>query len=103
MVTDYSDYYDEIILIEKLKIFFSYDKEQVHHILKYINDTNNDGQTDLETLTTWIFRTDTFKLFKMDKEYIRKLCNTLLLTSLLTVDVDSCFVITPLGITYLHS
>jgi hypothetical protein len=103
LVIDYSDYFDEIVLIEKLKIFFSYDKEQVYQILKYISDVKNDGQTDLESLTLWIFNTDTFKMFKDDKEYVRKLCNTLILTSLLSIDSDSCFVITPLGVTYLCS
>lgn len=103
MVIDYSDYFDEIMLIEKLKIFFSYDKEQVYQILKYINNIKNDGQTDLDSLTLWILHTDTFRMFKNDKEYIRKLCNSLILTSLLTVDTDNCFVITPLGVTYLLS
>lgn len=94
---------EEILILDNLRIFFSFDKEQVYQILRYVNNIDNDGAKDLGSVTIWLLKNDNFRIFKNDTEYIRKLCNLLMLTSLMSIEgSDNNYVITQMGRKYLN-
>lgn len=93
---------EEILILDNLRIFFSFDKEQVYQILRYVNNIDNDGVKDLGSVTIWLLKNDNFRIFKNDTEYIRKLCNLLMLTSLMSIEYDNNYVITQMGRKYLN-